>query len=116
MNKLTVVHLDGTKITSKESFLKEMAEALEFPSYFGHNFDALEDCLRDLKGKYLVIWTNTDYLNNETYNKAIAILDRVINLELLDFNKQANLEYSRFLPKKIYRLLNLDYIYKKEDT
>ena len=55
MNKLTVVHLDGTKITSKESFLKEIAEALEFPDYFGHNWDALEDCLRDLKGKYLII-------------------------------------------------------------
>lgn len=86
VNKLTIVHLDGTKITSKESFLKEIAEVLEFPSYFGHNWDALEDCLRDLKGKYLVIWTNTDYLNNETYNQAIKILDK--HIELFYFSKK----------------------------
>ena len=108
MNKLTVVHLDGTKITSKESFLKEIAEALEFPEWFSHNFDALEDCLRDLKGKYLIIWTDTDNLNNEAYNQAIKILDKVIDLELIDFNKQANLEYNRFYQEKRIR----DYIYE----
>ena len=108
MNKLTVVHLDGIKITSKESFLKEIAEALEFPDYFGHNWDALEDCLKDLKGKYLIIWTDTDNLNNEAYNQAIKILDKVIDLELIDFNKQANLEYSRFYQEKRIR----DYIYE----
>ena len=79
-NKLTVVHLDGTKITDKQSFLKEIAIALKLPDWFGHNWDALEDCLRDLKGKYLVIWTDTDYLNNETYNQAFKILDTYIDL------------------------------------
>lgn len=107
MNKLTVIHLNGTKITSKKRFLKEIAEVLEFPSYFGYNFDALEDCLRDLKGKYLVIWTDTDYLNNEVYNQAIEILDK--HIELLYFKRKANLEFSKFLPLKIYRTLELDY-------
>ena len=81
---------------------------LEFSDYFGHNWNALEDCLRDLKSKYLIIWTDTDNLNNEAYNQAIKILDKVIDLELIDFNKQANLEYSRFYQEKRIR----DYIYE----
>jgi len=34
--------------SDKESFLKSIARALDFPDWFGHNWDALEDCLADL--------------------------------------------------------------------
>jgi hypothetical protein len=32
----------------KEKLLKNIATALAFPDWFGHNWDALEDCLTDL--------------------------------------------------------------------
>ncbi len=32
-----------------------LAKALEFPEYYGHNLDALYDCLRDLRDVQLVI-------------------------------------------------------------
>lgn len=80
MNKLTIVHLDGTKIVDKQSFLKEIAIALKLPDWFGYNWDALEDCLINLKNKYLIIWTNTAYLSNETYNQALKILNTHIDL------------------------------------
>lgn len=43
----------GKRCTSKESTLQEWAAALQFPSYFGSNWDAFEDCIRDLD------WLNT---------------------------------------------------------
>jgi hypothetical protein len=32
----------------KETLLRNIAAALQFPDWFGHNWDALEDCLADL--------------------------------------------------------------------
>jgi hypothetical protein len=44
-------HLDGWKTESKVEFLAAIGEAFAFPDYYGHNFDALLDCLRDV-GNY----------------------------------------------------------------
>jgi hypothetical protein len=33
----------------KNAFLNAIAKALQFPDYFGHNWDAFYDCLLDLK-------------------------------------------------------------------
>jgi RNAse (barnase) inhibitor barstar len=35
-------------LDSKSDLLESLAESLRFPSYFGHNWDALEDFLADL--------------------------------------------------------------------
>jgi hypothetical protein len=40
--------LDGDAITDKPSLLRACADVLAFPAYFGHNWDALADCLTDL--------------------------------------------------------------------
>jgi Barstar (barnase inhibitor) len=64
------VVLDGHRTPDKESLLREIAAALEFPEWFGHNWDALADCLREAsaaavaaggKGVCLV-WTRADLL------------------------------------------------------
>lgn len=43
-----VFHLRGDVLTSKDAFLDQIARLMEFPDYFGRNWDALEDCLTDL--------------------------------------------------------------------
>ncbi|MSP14777.1 MAG: barnase inhibitor [Chloroflexi bacterium] len=40
--------LDGREISDKASFLRACATAMGFPGYFGHNWDAFEESLRDL--------------------------------------------------------------------
>ena len=36
------------KARGKEKLLSVLAAKLRFPTYFGHNWDALDECLRDL--------------------------------------------------------------------
>lgn len=44
----TGVVLARVRFAAKEELLKNIAQALDFPQWFGHNWDALEDCLSDL--------------------------------------------------------------------
>ncbi|MBM3667088.1 MAG: barstar family protein [Actinobacteria bacterium] len=43
-----VAALDAAAIGSKQELMAALSEALEFPDYFGGNWDALDECLRDL--------------------------------------------------------------------
>jgi hypothetical protein len=45
---LRVVDISLQGATSKDELLRRIAGALEFPGWFGGNWDALEDCLSDL--------------------------------------------------------------------
>jgi len=47
-------HVDGKNIQRKEQLLNHVATALHFPGDFGHNWDALEECLTDLE------WVDAD--------------------------------------------------------
>lgn len=48
-------YVDGWTHQDKSSFLTAVGSALAFPSYFGKNFDALTDCLRDIDGPGTVL-------------------------------------------------------------
>lgn len=41
-------HVDGWRGDSKADFLAAIGQALDFPDYYGQNFDALADCLHDV--------------------------------------------------------------------
>jgi RNAse (barnase) inhibitor barstar len=58
--KVAVFEVNGACIESERDLLSALARAMEFPSYFGMNWDALDECLRDLswrpaKGYVLVL-------------------------------------------------------------
>ena len=44
--------LDGDKILTREDLLRGIAGAMQFPDYFGMNWDAVIDCLRDLPDRH----------------------------------------------------------------
>jgi hypothetical protein len=46
--KVAVFEVNGACIESERDLLSALARAMEFPSYFGMNWDALDECLRDL--------------------------------------------------------------------
>ena len=43
-------YVDGWTHQDKAGFLTAVGEALDFPAHYGHNFDALADCLSDVGG------------------------------------------------------------------
>jgi RNAse (barnase) inhibitor barstar len=47
-------HVEGKNIAKKEQLLNHVATALHFPGDFGHNWDALEECLVDME------WADAD--------------------------------------------------------
>jgi hypothetical protein len=47
-----VRHLDAGEMRDSASLFREFARALSFPGYFGHNWDALVDCLDSPHGDW----------------------------------------------------------------
>jgi hypothetical protein len=73
--------IQGAKCRTTDSLLTECARALDFPDYFGHNWDALEECLIDLewlpaKGYVLLITDAGGVLpdDEEEYETFLEIL------------------------------------------
>jgi hypothetical protein len=69
----------GGKCRSVTGLFAELAEALEFPDYFGHNWDALEECLADLewlpaKG-YVLLFTDAELILPEDEEEFATFLE-----------------------------------------
>jgi RNAse (barnase) inhibitor barstar len=47
-SKLSFARIDLRGVADKAALLRKIAATLGFPDWFGHNWDALEDCLIDL--------------------------------------------------------------------
>jgi RNAse (barnase) inhibitor barstar len=66
----TVRILRGAKMTSEERLYDEFAASLQFPYYFGENWDALDECLRDL-----------DWLSGDAYVLILLDASRILSSE-----------------------------------
>jgi RNAse (barnase) inhibitor barstar len=97
-----VFYLDGKKINSKETFLSKAAEAMQFPAYFGANWDAFDECITDLTWcpaqRYVILYEHGDIFAQAEptqYQIALDILNSAkeyweannISLKFLTINK-----------------------------
>ena len=76
--QLRVVPVKLTAARDKNGFLNAVAKALQFPEYFGHNWDAFYDCLLDLKledgaGTLLVLHDASGFARAEADEFAAAV-------------------------------------------
>ena len=67
--KATDMVVAKVRFAAKEELLKNIAQALDFPDWFGHNWDALEDCLTEVRG-YLLFY---DYQGVEADDLAVLL-------------------------------------------
>jgi len=97
-----VFYLDGKKINGKETFLSKAAEAMQFPTYFGANWDAFDECITDLTWcpaeRYVIFYDDADIFAQAEptqYQIALDILNSAkeywqaknITLKFLTINK-----------------------------
>lgn len=77
MSAPEVVVLDTREAGDKAAFLAACARDLGFPDYFGHNWDALADCLSDFvtrRTPVLVVWTGASALSPADRRTAMQIM------------------------------------------
>ena len=82
-----VAHRVGL-MASKVEALDAIGAALNFPTWYGRNLDALYDCLVDLSwqppGKHVLIWADHRCLeaaDPDGYRAILAVLDAATNPE-----------------------------------
>ncbi len=74
--------IQGKKCMTPSGVFQEFARALQFPDYFGHNWDGLEECLADLEwlpGKgYVLLVTDAQCVipdDDEEYETFLEVLN-----------------------------------------
>jgi RNAse (barnase) inhibitor barstar len=72
---MTVYLLDGKDMTSREKAYRVIEKAMCFPDWFGHNLDALADCLGELPADSAVVFVNTDALTENLGSYADKLLN-----------------------------------------
>ena len=59
---VNICHLDCGQMTSRESLHTYLKQQLHLPEYYGHNLDALFDCLTELTQPVCLEFSNLDRL------------------------------------------------------
>ncbi len=66
--------LDGKKLTTRELLHKTLAEELHLPAWYGHNLDALYDCLTEKTENIQIILCHQEEMEAALGKYAKALL------------------------------------------
>jgi RNAse (barnase) inhibitor barstar len=67
--------VDGRACRARATFFAEVARALDFPAYFGRNWDALWDCLRDLGAVQVIVAHAEELLADEPATQTAILMN-----------------------------------------
>lgn len=73
---MEIVTIDCARIHTADDFHEALAQALDFPDYYGKNLDALFDCLTDdFTDRELVLnnWHHMEYRLKDYSGKALYV-------------------------------------------
>ena len=78
--------VDGWHHTTKAEFLEAIGKTLDFPDYYGQNFDALADCLTDVDAGdgTVLLWDGWGALARaepRAFNVALSVLGTRVNAD-----------------------------------
>jgi hypothetical protein len=79
-------YVDGLVAQTKDDFLRVVGETLDFPDWYGQNFDALADCLSDVDGGdgTVLLWDAWSTLARgepQAFSVALSVLGGRVNAE-----------------------------------
>jgi hypothetical protein len=80
-------HVDGWTHQDKAALLVELGKALGFPEHYGHNFDALADCLSDVGPRVdgtVLLWDGWGTLARsepKAFSVALSVLGGRVNAD-----------------------------------
>lgn len=81
--RCVVRRLRGNRMVTVGGLFDEFAAALQFPYYFGANWDALDECLCDLEwlqaGAYILVLSQANALLREAEPESLKILLRTLD-------------------------------------
>ncbi len=74
-----VFRVNLAEVRDKDGLLAALAREMAFPEWFGHNWDALADCLADMSWRpaegYLVLLENCDLLHARALDDHLKVLE-----------------------------------------
>jgi len=78
-------YIDGEQTRTKETFLKKAGEVFGFPDYYGRNWDAFEECIKDFEWYpaecYLILYDHFEVFaaySPEDFRVALTIFKSAI--------------------------------------
>lgn len=98
---LLIVKLDGNLLQSKNSLFSHFASALNFPEYFGYNWDAFDECINDLEwiseDVCLLLISNANKILSSENIKELSTFYDILKESLNEWNLKYTLKKPQIL-------------------